>query len=427
MIMEERILTVSNYLHLINDTLALIPNDEVIVIGEISDFKISQGKWINFALKDENEDAKIACFATTFQVHIPLEDGMKIKIKGQPKVYEKFGKFSLNVKEIELAGEGTLAKAYQLLKKKLETEGLFDESRKRQIPRFPERIGLITSAEAAAYGDFLRILNNRWTGVEIFHIPVHVQGKLSVDEILDAFNSFNQLEDKPDVLVLTRGGGSLEDLHAFNDEAVARAVFQSSIPVIVGVGHERDESLCDFVADVRASTPSNAAEMIVPDRKEVLREVDVSIQRMGDLIEMSINSHSHFIDKSLSILERFIDRQTHTIKITIERFVNSFERYRLSLIQTRDYIERSEKIIRRVFEHTLHQIKQKTSSTIRLFESFDVKKILNRGFGIVRKKPQNQKYSEHGIIKSTNGLAGGDVISIQLSQGKIISIIDTIE
>ncbi|MBU0613967.1 exodeoxyribonuclease VII large subunit, partial [Patescibacteria group bacterium] len=373
--MEEKILTVSDYLHLINDTLALIPNTEVVVIGEISDFRVSQGKWINFALKDEEEEAQISCFATTFQVQIPLEDGIKIKVKGQPKVYEKFGKFSLNVREIELAGEGSLAKAYALLKKKLEAEGLFSKERKREMPRFPERIGLITSSEAAAYGDFLRILNNRWSGIEIFHIPVHVQGKLAVGEILEAFEEFNALAEKPEVLVLTRGGGSLEDLHAFNDEAVARAVFKSSIPVIVGVGHERDESLCDFVADVRASTPSNAAEIIVPDREEILRELEAVHSRMGEVLLMRIQSIEHVVDKSLHILERFIDRQTHEIKMIVERFVYSFERFRLSLVQTRDHIERNEKNIERIFLSIFDEWKNRVTSISRILNSFHVENI----------------------------------------------------
>lgn len=411
--MEKRTLTVWHYLRLINDTLALIPSDEVLVVGEIVDYRLSQGKWINFDLKDEEQDAKISCFATTFKIKTPLESGMKVQVTGNPKVYERFGKFSLNVESIELVGAGALAKAYALLKKKLEAEGLFNEDRKRPIPRFPEKIGLITSTEAAAYGDFIRILNNRWSGVEIVHTPVHVQGQYAVSEIVEAFERFNAMpeEDRPEVLVLTRGGGSLEDLHAFNDEMVARAVFKSTIPVVVGVGHERDESLCDFVADVRASTPSNAAERVVPNRDEFGREILMSITRMGDVLTMELERRSRKVDHATNVLERFMERKVHELKMTIEKFGYAFERFRLSLLATRQYVERGERVILKNFSYVFDSTKQKVNSVIRLFESFDVQRTLERGFAVVR---LNSK-----IVRDANQLAKGDKINVQLAKGII--------
>lgn len=409
--MEKRILTVSAYLELVNDTLSLIPSNEIVVVGEISDYRVSQGKWINFDLKDEEAEAKISCFATVFKVTTPLESGMKVQVTGYPKVYERFGKFSMNVEAVELVGEGALARAYALLKKKLEQEGLFDLGRKRDIPTFPRKIGLITSKEAAAYGDFLRILNNRWGGVEVAHVPVHVQGKNAVPEILAAFNTFEDLEEKPDVLVLTRGGGSLEDLHAFNDELVARAVFSSSIPVVCGVGHERDESLCDFVADVRASTPSNAAERVVPDRKDVLRGIRLSTDRMEDVLEMEIERRVRSVDHSVSVLDRFIEAKVHDLKITIQRFGHAFERFRLSLVSTRQYIERNQQIVLQSFVTTFDRKKQAVKSLVRLFESFDVTRVLERGYSIVR--------SGKKIVRDASKLAAGDELSIQLANGEV--------
>ncbi|MCR4311733.1 MAG: exodeoxyribonuclease VII large subunit, partial [Candidatus Uhrbacteria bacterium] len=236
------IISVSDFLSVVNHALRTIPTDGMMIEGEVADFKIAQGKWVTFDLKDEKVDAKIGCFMTTFQLMVPLASGMKVHVKGYPKVAEKWGKLSFNVQSIELVGEGAYAKAYAALKDKLQREGLFDLGRKRAIPRIPERVGLITSGEAAAYGDFLRILRNRFGGVTVLHAPVHVQGQFAVSEILSAFAQFNAMreDERPDVLVLTRGGGGLEDLHAFNDEQVARAVFSSKIPVVVGVGHERD-------------------------------------------------------------------------------------------------------------------------------------------------------------------------------------------
>lgn len=410
--MQPTVLTVSDYLQLINSTLRTIPSEEIAIVGEIAEYRVSQGKWINIELKDEEEEAKISCFTTVFKVSMPLEVGMKIQATGYPKVYERFGKFSLNVETIELVGEGALAKAYELLKKKLAAEGLFDEARKRSIPRFPKKIGLITSKEAAAYGDFTRILNNRWGGVEVLHAPVHVQGKNAIPDILQAFEHFNALteDEKPEVIVLTRGGGSLEDLHAFNDEQTARAVYQSSIPVVCGVGHERDESLCDFVADIRASTPSNAAETVVPSREEVLREIEMSSRRMQDVLRGEIDTRIRAVEHSVSVLQRFIEQKVHELKMTVERFQHAFERFRLSLVATRQYIERMEHDVSRTFLSTFSETKTRTHSLIRVFKNFDVQKTLDRGFSIVRSKKE--------IVRDVSKLAMGDAIRIQLARGE---------
>jgi exodeoxyribonuclease VII large subunit len=411
---EAQAITVAQYLKLINTTLATIPSDQIKIVGEIVEHRVSQGKWINFDLKDEEQDAKISCFATTFNIKTPLEGGMKVEVTGYPKVYERFGKFSLNVQTVELVGEGALAKAYLLLKKRLEKEGLFDITRKRELPRFPARIGLITSSGAAAYGDFLRILNNRWSGVEIIHANVTVQGQHALNDIISAFQSFETMERKPEVLVLTRGGGSLEDLHAFNDESVARAVFSSSIPVIVGVGHERDESLCDFVCDIRASTPSNAAERIVPDRVDILRELGTSTQRMEDVLVMRVQTKMRHVDHAAIVFERFIDGKMHDLRITIERFGHAFERFRLSLVQTRGFIEQREKMMMHRFSALWREIKSKTEGLMRLFASFDAQRILDRGYSIVR--------AGEGIIKNPNQITSGEVLQITLAKGKIDAI-----
>lgn len=411
-------LTVAEYLKLINSTLSTIPNDDIIITGEIVDFRISQGKWVNFDLKDEEEEAKISCFMTSFQLKTEIENGMRVQVIGQPKVYERFGKFSLTVRSIQPVGEGALARAYALLKEKLEKEGLFDLSRKRSLPRFPANIGLITSGEAAAYGDFLRILNNRWGGINIIHAPVHVQGRLAVDEIVSAFNDFNSLppEQMPEVLVLTRGGGSLEDLHAFNDEAVARAVFTSKIPVIVAVGHERDESLADFVADVRASTPSNAAERLVPDRRELLAEISRLTDRMQDQITFSIERKHRAIDSSMQVFHRYLDAHTYEVNQLISRFSNAFDRFRLSLVNTRDHIERNELRIDTIFTHYYQSRQQEIASLERVLKQFDTNNVLKRGFGILRL---------HGkIVRDAEQLKAGDNVEIQLYKGNKKAIID---
>ncbi|MDP3963941.1 MAG: exodeoxyribonuclease VII large subunit [bacterium] len=268
MFTEPKIYTVTELNEIVNAQLSTFT---VRVKGEISDFRVS-GKFVYFDLKDEG--SRINCFVMAFQLQQELEDGMEVIVSGSPGLYVPYGKYTFRVRSIEPVGDGALRRAFELTKKKLEAEGLFAPEHKKPIPRFPERIGLITSKDAAAYTDFLRILNNRWGGVEVLFLNVKVQGEDAVREIVRAFEIFNTHMPAPDILVLTRGGGSLEDLAAFNSEQAARAIFASRIPVVVGVGHERDTTLSDLVGDFRASTPSNAAECVVPSRQNIAFEVE---------------------------------------------------------------------------------------------------------------------------------------------------------
>ncbi|KKW30395.1 MAG: Exodeoxyribonuclease 7 large subunit [Candidatus Uhrbacteria bacterium GW2011_GWD2_52_7] len=407
------IISVSDFLSLINHALRSIPTDGMAIEGEVVDFKVSQGKWVTFDLKDEKVDAKIGCFMTTFQLMVPLAAGMKVHVKGYPKVAEKWGKLSFNVQSVELVGEGAYAKAYAALKEKLRLEGLFDAGRKRQIPRIPERIGLITSSEAAAYGDFLRILQNRFGGVTVLHVPVHVQGQFAVAEILGAFAQFNAMppDERPDVLVLTRGGGALEDLHAFNDEQVARAVFSSAIPVVVGVGHERDESLCDFVADVRASTPSNAAELVAPDRRDIDRSIMYAYERMAGRLQYEIGRRQAGIDRSIAVLDRSISRISQDIAVLLGRFSHSFERFRLMLIQTIDHVARRQSMIEEATMRLITQARRRAAEIERLLMSLDPMRILSRGYAIVRSGGQ--------IVKKALEVTPGTPLSIQLADGAV--------
>ncbi|HBK35108.1 MAG: Exodeoxyribonuclease 7 large subunit [Candidatus Uhrbacteria bacterium GW2011_GWE2_40_58] len=384
---ERQIVTVSAYLSFVNEILQeTFSTNNLAIEGEVSDFRIAQQKWISFDLKDEKEQAVLKCFMTVWQLKIPLEDGMRVVVTGSPKVYERFGTFKLNVQQVDLVGEGALRRAYEMLKKKLEGEGLFAISHKRAIPRFPQRIGLITSRDAAAYGDFIRILNARWGGLTVDFFHVHVQGQFAVEEILSAFQYFNQLSEseRPDVLVLTRGGGGLEDLHAFNNEQIARVVFQSAIPVICAVGHDRDESLCDFTADVRASTPSNAAERIVPNRTEILRELSYFSERLQEKCQQEIFTKQQAIERSVNFLSFLFER----------------ERQRIDFIQERlqDY-----------FVSWLPSIQDRLNALQRFLFQVDPKRILARGYSIV---------TQGGLLlKRTDQLEQGGEVHVQLAQG----------
>jgi exodeoxyribonuclease VII large subunit len=267
------ILTPSQFVAVCNQTMEMaFPIVEI--EGEVTNFKISKNRWVYFDIADD--EAKLRCFGTVYILPAPLEDGMQIRIVAVPKLHQQFG-FSLTIQSIQFSGEGTIKKAADLLFEKLQKEGLFSEERKRQVPYPPQKIGLVASAESAGYKDFIKILGERYGGLDISLADVTVQGESAPMQIVRAIEWFNRASDIPDVLVIIRGGGSADDLQAFSTEQVTRAVAASRIPTVVAIGHEVDVSLAELAADMRASTPSNAAELLVPDRRDILSRLDKSV------------------------------------------------------------------------------------------------------------------------------------------------------
>lgn len=296
-------LSVSQFVALHNQVLDYtIP--EVVIVGELSSFRISKNKWVYFDLKDDDSNVKF--FGTIYQLPGPLEDGMLLRVRGMPRLHPKFG-FSITIQSITPAGEGTIRRASDLLQRKLQAEGLFDPARKRQLPYPPERIGIITSKESAAFADFTKIINARWAGLEISLINVQVQGEVAPSQIADAITQFNQMANPPDVLVLTRGGGSAEDLWAFNTELVTRAVAACRIPTMVAIGHEIDISLAELAADVRASTPSNAAEIIVPDKAVVRQTLQLQSTNLRQAIGQIVKVHRLSLGQTMTELYRGLE------------------------------------------------------------------------------------------------------------------------
>ena len=276
--------SVSEFLAVLNQTLDYaFPLVEV--EGEVSSFKVSKGRWVFFDLKDET--GTISCFTTVFGLRTPLEDGMRVIVSGSPKLTD-FGKFSLTVKQLQPVGEGSLKKAFDLLKKKLEAEGLFAPEKKRPLPADFTKLGIISSVTAAGYADFLKILDARWGGLDITVKNCGVQGLAAADELIRAIDYFNE-HTNVEVIAILRGGGSKDDLAVFNDEFLVRKIAASKIPIITGIGHEVDTTLADLAADVRASTPSNAAELLVRDRS-------AELSRLHDNLR-SLNSYlTHYLD-----------------------------------------------------------------------------------------------------------------------------------
>ena len=300
--------TPTDFINVVNQTLDYAYGS-VLIEGEVASFKVNQGKWVFFDLKDET--SSVSCFMTLYQMRMPLEDGMRVVVRATPKV-TKWGKFSLMVQTVKPVGEGSLKKAFELLKKKLAGEGLFNPEKKRPLPADLVKIGIISSTGAAGYADFIKIINARWGGLEIQVAQTLVQGLDAPDQMIKALKYFNE-KSEVQLIVMIRGGGSADDLSCFNDEELVRAIAASKIPVATGIGHEVDESLADLAADIRASTPSNLAEILTPDKKAVLGSVRDIILRAGEIIKRQIEDEMRGISDELERVEREIEIRINQI------------------------------------------------------------------------------------------------------------------
>lgn len=307
--MEKLQLSVSEFIALTNQTLEYA-YPTVVIEGEVASFKVNQGKFVFFDLKDS--EASVGCFMMAFSLRMPIEDGMKVIITASPKLTQ-WGKFSLTVRSIRPSGEGALKKSFELLKAKLDKEGLFAPERKRLLPEKPQHIAVISSTQAAGYADFIKIIDDRWGGMRVAVAQVQVQGGAAPDQMIRALNYFNTQEDLPEVIVIIRGGGSADDLAAFNDEQLVRHIAASRVPTLVGVGHETDTTLADLVADLRAATPSNAAQLLVPDKHEIIRAAKAKASSAGTLLMGRIDDQIRQTDDQLlTMFDRFDDRFNQT-------------------------------------------------------------------------------------------------------------------
>lgn len=363
--MEKQIYSVSDLISVINQTLEYA-YPTVIVEGEVASFKVSKNKFVFFDLKDN--EGVLGCFMMIYALRIPLEDGMKVRVIAQAKL-TPWGKFSLSVREVLPVGEGSIKRAFELLKSKLEKEGLFDQARKRSLPQIPNRVAVIASSESSGYADFIKIVNHRWQGLKIDVADVQVQGADAGNQIAKAIDFFNQQSELAEVLVIIRGGGSAEDLAVFNEEPLVRAVAASRIPTLVGVGHETDTSLCDLVADVRAATPSNAAQILTPDREALLRELSQREQRFLTHISNSLEVKKQKAAQAIGLMFSSIEQ---------------------GLISKKHQLELGERLLKQV----------------------NPTAILQRGYALVRAGSE--------VLKSGAKIAKGDKLTIELSD----SIID---
>lgn len=269
----------------------------VSVIGEVSNVKYHEIGHVYFSMKDEN--SKINCFLPSDKVanlRYELADGMEITAVGYIHLYEKGGTYSLNVREIAVSGQGDLSIAFEKLKEKLHKEGLFDARYKKPLPKFPNKIALVTSGSGAALEDMLKIIKSRNNIVDVLIYPVLVQGPGAALDISGAINEINEKCPDVDIIITGRGGGSVEELWAFNEEMVARSIFASTIPVISAVGHEIDVTIADFAADVRAQTPTAAAQLAVPDTAELKLYVDSLQNNLHEMVDRYVRNKKRLLD-----------------------------------------------------------------------------------------------------------------------------------
>lgn len=297
--------SVSDFIALTNQTLEYaFPSIDI--EGEVANFKVNQGKYVFFDLKDEG--GTLNCFMSLFQMRQPIEDGMKLNITAAPKV-TSWGRFSVTVRSYRLVGEGAIKKSFELLKEKLDKEGLFAEERKRPLSYMPRRVAVISSTQAAGYADFIKILGERWGGLQIDVGHVQVQGEGAADQIIRALDYFNEQEEIYDAIVLIRGGGSADDLATFNDELLVRAIAKSRTLVLTGIGHETDEHLADLVADRAAATPSNAAQLLTPDKRALIESTRRDVRDVLRHVQQHLDDMQEAARSTLeAVLEHFEDR-----------------------------------------------------------------------------------------------------------------------
>ena len=367
----------------------------IFVTGEISNFKAHYSGHLYMTLKDETASVKAVMFAgNATKLRFRPENGMKILAFGTVSLFPRDGSFQLYINDMQPDGVGALNVAFEQLKKKLEAEGLFRAEYKKPLPEFPQKIGVVTSATGAAVQDIFNVLKRRYPAAEVVLRPCKVQGDGAAEDVAKAIREFNELNGA-DVLIVGRGGGSIEDLWAFNEEIVARAVFASEIPVISAVGHETDYTICDFVADLRAPTPSAAAECAVPDIFELKANLLSLKQHIFSLTRNRIN-----IERSkINSLEK---------TIALRDPVNNINEQRKELV----YL--TEKLSNLTFS-ALDSNKSNISALAGKLDALSPLRVISRGYALVEK--------DNKPVTKITDLQKNDVVSIKLSDGQVKAII----
>ena len=388
----------------------------VSIRGEISNFKLHSSGHCYLTLKDENCAVRAVMFKGYAQrLKFRPEDGMKIIASGKISVYERDGQYQLYISSMQPDGVGDLYKAYEQLKAKLQSEGLFDESHKKPIPKFPKTVGVITSQTGAAIRDIINVCKRRFKMAEILVCPVLVQGEGSASQIANAINYMNE-NNLADVLITGRGGGSIEDLWSFNEEIVAYSIYNSKIPVISAVGHETDFTIADFVADLRAPTPSAAAELAVPSEIELRANIVSLYERTLGSVKQNLNYKRKIVDSfSVKSPVDFINQQRLVCDSLMQKIIN------ISQNAIRKGRQQNEKAYTDIFKITDKKLTEKSKAlavNAAKLDALSPLKVLSRGYGVIK--------GENGVIKSITDVKAGDTLTAQIRDGKFDCTVETI-
>ena len=379
----------NEYLKMVIDGDRVLSN--VFVRGEISNFKLYSSGHAYFTLKDDAGQLKSVMFRSYFsRMAFMPEDGMRVIAHGRVSVYETSGQYQLYVDDMQPDGAGSLAMRFEQLKRKLAAEGLFDEARKRPLPPMPRRIGVITSPSGAAVHDIINVLGRRFPAAEMILYPSEVQGAQAPAQLISGVEFFS-MTGLVDVIILGRGGGSAEDLWAFNDEYLARAVASCSVPVISAVGHESDFTICDFVADRRAPTPSAAAEIAVPDVNEILRSLAVTQSGLQATMQKRIAQETRILNQiAQSRVFRSPDQMLDHFRIRLDE---------------------READLSRAVEQTILQKRQATASLVGKLQALNPLSVLARGYATVSKDGKS--------ITSVKQINDNDTLDIRMADGSV--------
>ncbi len=391
---EARVLTVSELTARIKESLESAFPD-VYVVGELSRVTRASSGHVYLTLKDEHAVLQAAIWrGIASAIKFDLAEGLEVLARGSIDVYPPRGSYQLIISWVEPRGLGALQLAFRQLMEKLEKEGLFRDEIKKPLPPFPRRIGVVTSPTGAAIRDIINVISRRFPAVELYLFPTRVQGAEAAAEIAAAINTLNDRRPDLDVLIVGRGGGSLEDLWPFNEEVVARAIHRSAIPIVSAVGHEIDFSISDFAADVRAATPTEAAELVVPDRAEVLRILGERSKRLA------------------AALEGMMLRGRHRLEALAARY--AFRRPEAAIQQSAQRVDEVMERLNTLFAHWLGLLRERTAAIGRRLEALSPLKVLERGYSVTLA-------ADGRIVRSIEGLSGGERIMSRLHRGQIVS------
>ncbi len=417
---EPRTYSVSELIKQIN--LDLYRWNDVSVEGEVTNFMRSAAGHMYFTLKDARAQIRIVFFATQARfLRFRIENGLQLIVRGRLTIYEQKGEFQLNAVAAEPAGLGALQLAFEQLKKQLAEEGLFDADRKKPIPMLPQRIAVVTSPTGAAIRDILHVLGRRFENLSLQIYPVRVQGASAAREIATAIKHLSRWK-LHDVVLICRGGGSLEDLWAFNEEVVARAVAACEIPTISGVGHETDFTICDFVADLRAPTPSAAAEIVIRAKSEICSQVDHMVRRVRHVVESRVRNYRHEL-RHLSSSDR-LGIAVRRVRLMRERL----ERRRMSLFRLLD--ARAKSLRRRLvrcdeplsrYPARIERQRQRLRSTVATLQAVSPLSVLSRGYAIAFSRTRRGRRP----ILDSNQVHVGEHIEVQLKKGRLNATVDS--